>query len=155
EDRGQRYLAPAAQLVGIEAHVADINENLTQSRRDKQRVDLKFRFFTEVNALVAKETFGYTSLDKVVKLKDTFFKDQNAGEDVLPQVQNELTIDLDNFTNLNREMQFISGPTLSGKAVKPRKAIIIAFAFVMGFFIFVFLAFFVEWWTQNKKKIIA
>lgn len=154
DKNGHRYLSPVAQLVGIESHIADIKENLARNRRDQQVMGLKFEFFSKVKESMPGEKFGYAFLDRLMALKDSFFSQKELPDDAVRQVKNELAIDLDNFTNLEEEMQFISGPTMSKNPIKPRKALFVAVGFVLGFFISVFLAFVIDWWTVNKRKIV-
>lgn len=153
ENNGQRYLSPVAQLVGIESHIADINENLAQNLRNKQSLELRLDFFSKAKDMITTERFGRALLDQLEKLKDSFLIEKNLSNDVVRQVKNELGIDLDNFMNLNEEMQFISGPTLSHTAVKPKKMLITAIGFVLGLVLCVFLVFVVDWWGANKQKI--
>jgi LPS O-antigen subunit length determinant protein (WzzB/FepE family) len=153
ENSGHRYLSPTAQLVGIESHIADINQNLTQNRRNKELMGLKFDFFSKAKEILTGEPFGQPLLAKVTQLKETFFGEKKLPPDISRQVKNDLAVDLDNFMNLNAETEFISGPTLSKRPVKPRKVLIVAIAFAVGFFLSIFLAFFMDWWMINKKKI--
>jgi len=153
ENNGHRYLSPVAQLVGIESHIADIKENLAQNLRNKQSLELKLDFFSKAKDMISTERFGRALLDQLEKWKDSFLSEKNLPADVVRQVKNELGVDLDNFMNLNEEMQFISGPTLSHTPVKPKKSLITAIGFVLGLALSVFLAFVVDWWAVNKQKI--
>lgn len=155
ENNGHRYLSPTAQLVGIESHIADLRENLALNGRNQQLAGVRIAFFTKAKEILTKETFGESLLEKIVQLKKTFFTDQKVSPDVLREVKSSLEVDLGNFINLNEEIRFISGPTLPRRAIKPRKALITAVALVVGFFLFIFLAFFTQWWTDNKKQITA
>jgi LPS O-antigen subunit length determinant protein (WzzB/FepE family) len=148
-----RYLSPTAQLVGIEAHIADINENIAQNRRGQQIEELKCRYFMGVKEFLGKDLFGGILFNRCMELKTALPTQKEFPADIIRQVDNELSVDLDNFRGFSEEMQFLSGPTLPKKPIKPRKALIAAIAFVLGVFIFIFLAFFVEWWQSNKNKI--
>ncbi len=46
--------------------------------------------------------------------------------------------------------QVIKSPTVSGEPIKPRPALNIVIAAVLGLFVGVFLAFFQEWWEKSK-----
>lgn len=153
ENSGHRYLSPAAQLVGIESHIADLKENLAKNRRQKQLAHLRSGFFAKARELITSETFGEVLLEKVGALQDSYFIQKDVPNDVLQQSRNQLAIDFGVFFNLKDEMQFISGPTLPRVPVKPQKTLIAAVAMIAAFFIFVFLAFGLEWWISNKKKI--
>jgi LPS O-antigen subunit length determinant protein (WzzB/FepE family) len=148
---GHRYLSPVAQLVGIESHIADIKENLANNKRNQQLEELKFEYFSKTNELLEKQTFGGVLLTQCVELAREFSPKLKVPEDVLRQARNELLKDFDNFRNLGNAMQFLSGPTTPTIPVKPRKGLITAIAFVLGFCLFIFLAFFMEWWQNSKQ----
>ncbi|MCP4147562.1 MAG: hypothetical protein GY757_07410 [bacterium] len=151
---GHRFLSPTVQLVGIESYMIDLKENLVQNKRNKQLSDLRLQFFAKLKPILAEETFGSSHLAKCLDYKKTFFENPGAmPEDVIRQVKNELDVDFENISNLDTEMQFISGPTLIPKPIKPRKAVIAAVSFVFAFFLCIFMAFFVDWWQKNKKII--
>lgn len=151
---GQRYLSPVAQVIGIESHIADIKENLAQNQREKQLADLKLLFFLEIKKHLNNDLFGESLLTQCIKLTDTFFDKEDFPGDVIREVRNDLAVDFDNIAAFKEVMQFISGPSLSRNAIRPKKALITAIGFVLGFFFSIFFAFFVDWWIMNKKKII-
>jgi LPS O-antigen subunit length determinant protein (WzzB/FepE family) len=151
---GQRYLSPVAQVIGIESHVADVKENLAQNQRRKQLADLKLLFFLELKKHLKSEMFGDSLLSMCIKLLDTFFDKEDFPGDVIREVRNELAVDFDNFSAFKGEMQFISGPTLSKTAIRPQKTLFAAIGFILGFLFSIFFAFIVDWWIENKKKII-
>jgi LPS O-antigen subunit length determinant protein (WzzB/FepE family) len=154
QSSGQRYLSPVAQVVGIESHSADIKENLAQNQRKKKVADLKLLFFLEIKKRLNADMFGEPLLTQCIKLTDTFFDKEDFPGDVIREVRNDLAIDFDNIAAFEEEMQFISGPTLSRNAIRPKKVLIAAIGFVLGFFLSIFFAFFVDWWIINKKRII-
>jgi LPS O-antigen subunit length determinant protein (WzzB/FepE family) len=151
---GQRYLSPLAQIVGIESHIADIKENLAQNQRKKQVADLKLLFFLEIKKRLNNDLFGEPLLTQCIKLTDTFFDKEDFPGDVIREVRNDLAVDFDNIATFKEVMRFISGPTLSWNAIRPKKVLITAIGFVLGFFLSIFFAFFVDWWLLNKKRII-
>jgi len=151
---GERYLSPMAQIVGIESHIADIKENLAQNQRKKQAADLKLLFFLEIKKQLNADMFSEPLFTQCIKLTDTFFDKEDFPGDVIREVRNDLAVDFDNIAAFKEVMQFISGPTLSRKAIRPKKVLIAAIGFVLGFFLSVIFAFFVDWWFMNKKKII-
>lgn len=150
---GHRYLSPITQLVGIESHIADLKENIAHNRRNQQLMDLKVIYYTQAKKLLEKERFGGVLLERCIEFKNTFTTASNYPDDVKQQVMNELEMDIESFQGLKRDMQFVARPSMSDKAVKPKKALIAIIAFILGLIIFVFLAFLSEWWHTNKKKI--
>jgi len=152
---GERYLSPLAQIVGIESHIADIKENLAQNQRKKQAADLKLLFFLEIKKRLDAEMFSDPLFTQCIRLTDTFFDKEDFPGDVIREVRNDLAVDFDNIAAFKEVMQFISGPTLSRKAIRPKKVLIAAIGFVLGFFLSLFFAFFVDWWLTNKKRIIS
>jgi len=151
----QRWLSPITQVVGVESYIADIKENLAQSQRKKQIADLKILFFLELKKEASKEKYGESLLSKCRQFTESFLQREDFPGDVLREVRNDLSVDFDNFATFYEEMQFISGPTISKKPVKPKKALMVAIGFVLGFFISIFLAFFLDWWLTNKRKIMS
>ncbi len=152
---GERYLPPLAQIVGIESHIADIKENLAQNQRKKQAADLKLLFFLEIKKRLTADMFGEPLLTKCIKLTDTFFDKEDVPGDVIREVRNDLAVDFDNIAAFKDVMRFISGPTLSRNAIRPKKVLITAVGFVLGLFLSIFFAFFVDWWIINKKRIMS
>lgn len=151
----QRWLSPLTQVVGIESYIADIKENLAQAQRKKQVADLKLLFFLELKNRVNEEKFGEPLLAKCRELTDTVLQREDFPGDVIRQARNEVAVDFDNFTTFHEEMQFISGPTVSKKPVKPKKTLMVAIGFILGLFISIVLAFFLDWWLSNKRKIMG
>lgn len=151
---GERYLSPLAQIVGIESHIADIKENLAKNQREKQAADLKLLFFLEIKKRLNPDMFGESLLTQCFKLTDTFFDIEDFPGDVIREVRNDLAVDFDNIAAFKELMQFISGPTLPTNTIRPKKVLIAAVGFVLGLFLSILFAFFVDWWIINKKRII-
>ncbi len=151
---GQRFLSPLAQVVGIESHIADIKEDLARNQREKQLADLKLLFFLESKKLLDNDRFGESLLTQCIQLTDTFFDKEDFPGDVSREVRNDLAVDFDNIAAFNEVMQFISGPTLPGSAISPKKVLITVIGLVLGFFLSIFFAFFLDWWILNKKRIV-
>jgi LPS O-antigen subunit length determinant protein (WzzB/FepE family) len=99
--------------------------------------------------------FGEPLFTQCIKLTDTFFDKEDFPGDVTREVRNDLAVDFDNIAAFKEVMQFISGPTLPRNPIRPKKVLIAAIGFVLGFFLSVFFAFFVDWWIMNKKRIIS
>jgi len=156
-DGGHRFLSPTMQLVGIESYMADVKENLSGCKRNKEVAGLKLQFFQKVNEILESETFSGPLIEKSLALIQTVSADQANQEltdDIVREVKNDLNVDFNNFVSFREGMRFISGPSLTERPIHPRKALITSIAFVLGFFLFVFLAFFIEWWSKNKKMIV-
>lgn len=151
---GHRFLSPTIQLVGIESYMADVKEYLSTGQREKQLADLKLEFFAKTKEIMDKETFGDPLLSKSVQLMDSFPAKKDLPDDIIREVKNNLAVDFGNLLKFKEGMQFIAGPAFLEKPIRPRKAVIIATALLVGFFLFIFLAFFIEWWNKNKKKIV-
>ena len=115
EKGGYRFLSPIAQLVGIESEILDIKEQLAHFRRDKKLMNLEFDFFLKSKEILNRKIFGEDLLKRIIELKEKSFNKKENGTDIGKEVFNTLTIDLDNFTSVKDEMQFVSGPTFSKK----------------------------------------
>ncbi len=156
ENNGYRYLSPVAQLVGIHSHVADIEENLQHNLREKAREELKLEFLESLKKPAAKPTFGEPLLQECIGKKNTFFTAREGiPTGILKQAENEFSVDLNGFGEFRDKMEFISGPTMPRRPIKPKKNLIVAIGFLLGLLLSICLAFFVDWWLLNKKKIVS
>jgi len=154
EKKGYRYLPPITQLVGIESKIADIKEKLETFKRERQKAEINYEFFSIMKEFIEKNESGEDTFRKILNLKEEFFKNKDLTIDTVKEVFNQLRIDIENFNTLfYEEMRFISEPSLPQKPIKPKKPVIVIAGFFIGFFLFIFLAFAVEFWTKNKKSI--
>jgi hypothetical protein len=119
-----------------------LKKSRTNSKSPEE--ELKYEFFSKTRDALETEEFGENLLHKILEIKDSFFAKTDT---------NELDMDLDNIRNLCKSIRFFSGPSQPSNPVAPRKSLIWAVSFVLGFCFFVVLAFFVEWWKTNKDKI--
>ena len=73
---------------------------------------------------------------------------------VYKEFYNTLTIQLNNYKQTFFEkIRFVAGPFVPTEPIKFKKKLIVAVTFVSSLFLFIFLAFFVEWWENNKEKV--
>jgi len=155
EKDGYRYLSPIAQLVGIESMLADLKTNLEEYNRSKAINFLNVAFLKEAKKIIEVEEIGTKLFEKIYQLKDSFFKNLDLKNGVNKEVYNNIIIDLNSYYHLFYEtMRFASGPKLPSKPIKPKKKLIIVISFFLSFFIFIFSAFIIEWWVNNKKNIL-
>ena len=152
---GYRYLPPLTQVVGIESAISDVKQNLYKEERLFKIYNLAFYFFKKMKEVLSKDLLGeelLKSLDETFKL---FFKNKDLKNDINKEVWNNLYTSLENFRKIYYEdMRFISCPTLPEKPTKPNKKLIVIISFITSLFIFIFLAFMIEWWENNKDKLL-
>lgn len=154
EKEGYRYLSPITQLVGIESRIADIKEELSTYQREKEKAEINYEFFSQMKELVEKNESGEDIFQGFLSLKEEFFKKKDLTDDTVKEVFNQLKIDVEIFKTLfNENMRFIYGPSLPQVPIKPRKPVIVIAGFFIGLFLFVFLAFVIEFWMRHKKSI--
>lgn len=153
-ETGHRFLSPVIQLVGIESYMADVKSNLSKCKRNKELARLKLDFFLKVKEMMKTENFSGPLLDKSLELIKTVPAAPGLIPDIAREAENDLLVDFNNFLGFRDGMQFNSGPTLPGRPISPQKALITAIAFILGFFLFISLAFLVEWWSKNKEEIV-
>ncbi len=151
---GYKYLSPVLQIIGIESNLADLKTNLTIIQRKKKVVSLYYDFYKELFNKKDNKKDGNELFNIFKKEYNLFFKNKNLQNDVIREVYNTLTIQLNNYNQTFYEkIKFIAGPSIPNKPIKPKKKLIVAVSFITSIFFFIFLAFFVEWWENNKGRV--
>ncbi len=154
EKGGYRYLSPVLQIIGLESQLADLKTNLRVQERKKKIAKLNYEFYKRLYLKKDNIEDGDKLYNIFQKEYKDFFKNKDFKDDVIQEVFNSVTIQLNNFKkDYYENMKFISGPTIPTKPIKPKKRLIVAVTFVTSIFLFIFLAFFKEWWENNKSKI--
>jgi LPS O-antigen subunit length determinant protein (WzzB/FepE family) len=155
-DGGARFLAPVTQLVGIEATLADLRQDLAAFEREREKLTASAEYYSRCYNELAKISEHGESLFLLLKsIKDEVFKNKDFGKDGVKEVFNNLSIDLQTFdlTFFNNS-RFISGPTIPAVHIRPWKILIAIVSFFSSFFLLVILAIVSHWWQGNKKTIM-
>jgi len=151
---GYNYLSPATQLVGVESQVADLMERSARENRNKEISQVNYNFFNDARKFFGKDENGDLVYNNLVELQNQFFKNLDLNKDTHREVYNTLLNDMEivRFT-FYESYRFVSEPNLPMKPVKPKKALIVIIATILSFFVFMFLAFIIEWWKNNRSFI--
>lgn len=158
EKGGNIYLSPITQIVGIESLIAELNRTLERQKREKEIEKIKIDFFNQAKKLTEKLDVKKESklLIKIRTLKETEFQKKDKQLDKVKQVFNELTNTFENYHNKYYEkIRFSSVPEIPEKHIKPKKRMIVILTFCLAFLFWILLAFVMEWWENNRKKIIG
>ncbi len=151
---GYNYLSPATQLVGVESQVADLMEKSAKQTRNKEISQVNYNFFNEARKFFGKDENGDLVYNNLVELQNQFFKNLDLNKDTNREVYNALLNDMEIIRyTFYESYRFVSEPNLPLKPVKPKKAMIVIITTILAFFVFVFLAFIIEWWKNNKSFI--
>ena len=151
---GYNYLSPATQLVGVESQVADLMEKSAKEIRHKEISQINYNFFNEARKFFGKDENGDLVYNNLVELQNQFFKNLDLNKDTHREVYNTLLNDMEIFRfTFYESYRFVSEPNLPLKPFKPKKGTIVIIATILAFFVFIFLAFLIEWWKNNKSFI--
>lgn len=157
QEGGFRFLPPVTQLVGIESIVADQRRNLDKLERDKEKLIIQREYFSKCNdALNKLGRRGEILFSQLKSIKSEVFKNKDSNKDMVKEVANDLSIDLQTFDLVFfTNCRFISGPTLPGRHIRPQKGVIAIVAFLLSAIFFLFLAIFFAWWREQKQVVIS
>ena len=155
QDGGSRFLSPVTQLVGIESTMADLSRDLAGLERNRERLIVRADYFSRCLSELTKTGENGESLFLLLNsIKDEVFKTKDLSNDVVKEVFNNLSIDLQTYDfTFFKNSRFISGPTIPTVHIKPHKRAIVIVTCFTSFFFFIFWSLVLEWW-QDKKKII-
>jgi hypothetical protein len=111
---GARYLSPSAQVVGLEATVADLREQIATTERWARKADLLAAYYREAQDLLAS-TGDFADPGIVLKslaaLVDRKFA-QSGEQEGVREARNEAALDLYALRTLREQgLRFVSGPT--------------------------------------------
>jgi len=155
EKGGERYLPPIVQLVGVESSITDMDIDINKLNREKEIERIKYEFFIEAENLLEKNDSGEILFNNIISLKEEFFKKRDLTKDTVNQVFNLLTINIEYYSNFfKRAFYFSSELNLPEKSIKPKKKVIVILSFFVAVFVFIFLAFVIEWWEDKKNEIL-
>ncbi|MHA1344660.1 MAG: Wzz/FepE/Etk N-terminal domain-containing protein [Promethearchaeota archaeon] len=155
EEGGYRYLSPVTQLIGIESSIADIKQSISNYERNYEINRLKVEYFNKVKKVISSQKNAEKVLVSLLSLRDSMFKEDPEVNDIEKLVLNGLNNDFERFSSIYYEiLTFIDKPDIPHVPIKPKRKTILAVTFFMSFFILVFLSFIIEWWRNNKNKII-
>jgi Chain length determinant protein len=151
---GYHYLSPVSQLVGIESNLADLRRKLAEFERAKEKLVISKAYFSKCKDMMEKaDKSGDYLLSQLPIIKSELVKDMDASQDITKEAVNNISLDIQRFTNLYTNYRFISGPSIPEKHIKPNKRVIVMVTFFASFFLLVMMTFILEWWQKNKEII--
>jgi hypothetical protein len=156
QEGGDRFLAPVAQLVGIESALADLRQDLAELEREKEKLTVRVEYFSLIHRELDKIGERGESLFLLLKsARDEVFKNKDLSNDTFKEVFNNLSIDLQGFDFIFfSNSRFVSGPTIPSVHIKPKKGLIGVATFFSSLFLFIVLSFILNWWQKNRNLIM-
>jgi len=148
----EKYLSPQQQLVAVKVSIKDNQIQIDRHQR-KVRINKLLLSYIEKTSHLFQQNLKYLVNDKLlellIKAKNEFFSGEKDEESKLASYI--LSEQIYYFQKLQGNIyKFISGPILPEKHYKPKRKRIVIATFFLAFFVFVFLAFFMEAWENNR-----
>jgi len=151
----QRFMSPIAQVVGVESRIVDLETLEGKVSREKKKSELFFAYFDGIKEIMDEKTVNGEELFRRMEThRDEFFKTKDLSDLEIREVFNTINTDIGRFRVLySKTLRFITGPTLPEKPIWPKKSIMLILGFFAGVFIFIPLAYLLEFWERNKRLI--
>ena len=111
---GSRYLTPSAQVVGLEATVTDLRQQIATTERWRRKADLLAAYYRSAQAAVDETADSRAVLKALAGLLDRSFPENNNNkdDDTLREARNDAALDLYALRTLREQgLRFVSGPT--------------------------------------------
>jgi hypothetical protein len=110
-DGGSRYLTPTAQVVGLEATVADLRAQISTSERSRRKAELLAAYYRKAQAALDESGESRAALKSLDGLIARTFGDAKDDE-VVREAKNDAALDLYALQTLREQgLRFVSGPT--------------------------------------------
>jgi hypothetical protein len=157
QEGGSRFLAPVSQLVGIESALADLRVELAELEWGREKLKLRMEFFLRCLEEIGKTNKrGELALSLLKTIKEDVFKGKDLTADAAKEVFNDLSVDVQGFELVFfNQTRFISGPTVPGTHIRPRKSLIVIVSGFAAFVFFVLSAFALHWWSGSRNAIVS
>jgi hypothetical protein len=152
---GERYLSLLAQIIGVESRIVDLEQLEECFELEKKKSELYYEFLNELKKRLDKNHgSGEQVFEEIEFVKEDFFKKKKQDTPENRAIHNSISIELGRFNMLfYKSLRFVSGPSLPDAPEWPKKSLFVIIGFFMGVFIFLFIAFFLEFWEKNKGLI--
>jgi hypothetical protein len=110
---GSRYLTPSAQVVGLEATVADLRQQVTTTERWHRKAALLADYYRSAEAALGQGGDSRGVLQSLAALIDrTFPAAAEKTDDTLREARNDAALDIYALRTLREQgLRFVSGPT--------------------------------------------
>jgi hypothetical protein len=109
---GSRYLTPSAQVVGLEATVTDLQQQIATTERWRRKDDVLAPYYRSAQAAVDETADSHAVLKALAGLLDRSFPENSKDDDTLREARNDAALDLYALRTLREQgLRFVSGPT--------------------------------------------
>jgi hypothetical protein len=92
-----RYLAPIAQVIALEAGVAEANESLRRLERRAKQLKIEAAFFGTAAQQARATSQGWTLLDQLLAIKKDVFMPLDNDDDATRELSNRFNLELKSF----------------------------------------------------------
>jgi hypothetical protein len=92
-----RYLAPIAQVIALEAGVAEANESLRRLERRAKQLKIEAAFFGRAAQQATATSHGWTLLDHLLAIKKDVFVSLDNDDDATRELSNRFNLELKGF----------------------------------------------------------
>lgn len=151
------FLSPKLNLMGIEALIIDINEEMKRLDWEKELSVMSEKFFNRANELLERDdTNGIAMLEKVMVLKNEFFSKENMLSPAVRHAEYLIQNDLQRLHDVYFGIfKFVSGPT-----VFPDQTITDRIWKAVGIMVFnlvfmLLLVLLIHWGKRNWQELMA
>ena len=140
------------KLAELESKLVDLVVTSKVLALKVQEIKLKRKFFSNMPLTVWKGESVERLLRELTMYSNKFFQ---SYEKAIPAevLKKQLDVSLNVLSNYSSEMKFSVDPIIPKQPIKPKKKMIFTLGFVLSVVIFIFLAFLIEWWENNREKI--
>lgn len=108
---GSRYLSPAAQVVGVEATLAEYRERVASAERQVRKAALQHEFYRRAEGLVATGARPDALIAEMRKLVGVVFPAGADPDGAIAEGRNEVLLDLVQIAGMReRGVQWIAAP---------------------------------------------
>lgn len=150
---GQRYLSPAAQMVGVESKLADHREDIGTAQRKMRKGEQQQGYYSRALALAAEPIGSTALLEQLARAVAEYFPADNDQAGVSAEARNEALLELGAFTALRtRGLQFVVKPAITER--EPAQLFLYGLLAVLATLVagtLILLA--REWWRPGQRPI--
>ncbi|HVE48916.1 MAG TPA: hypothetical protein VNG69_04770 [Casimicrobiaceae bacterium] len=110
-DGGARYLTPTAQIVGLEATISDLRQQIATTERWQKKAELLAGYYNDAKNVLSKAGDSRAITNSLDALIDQRFASAKQ-DDAVREARNEAALDLYALRTLRDQgLRFVSGPT--------------------------------------------
>ena len=154
DEKNERFLSPAAQLVGAEVAILELRLAQTERERDRIAARLKRDYYCNANTRLGNSMSGAEFLNVLNEVHATVFKDQDMNVPIVAQTESELSYQRAgwkrDYVSLTR---FVSPPEASEmRERKVGRATALLLGGVLGGMLGALCALVIGWWREEGSS---